>query len=208
MTSSLADRISGALFFAPRFTVLIWPAGSNAWDFVERKIEPVPEGTVLRYLVRNPLPQEYAEDLHPSTLHFCNQDPKRHDEAVLRIQARPFEQGETAINVVFRDLFGIEYSRLVANPISSNELKNDTFFLCFLPVSQEQWEPDREKRQRTRERTSAEHDFFVEFLQANGANEIYSMQEIGSTDMANNGAWECFRREVKTGCIVVSGSPC
>lgn len=204
MTRRLADRVSGALFFAPRFTMLIWPAGSNAWDVIEPKLNPVPEGTVLRFLVRDPLPQEYTEELHPSILHFCNQNPEQHDEAMAKIKARPIQTGEAAINVIFRDLFSVEYARLATHPYSSDGAKNDTFFLCFLPVNQELWEADPEKRRRTRERTSNEHDLFVEFLQANGAKEIYSMQDIGSTEMANNGAWECFRKNDQAGCIVVS----
>ena len=51
----------------------------------------------------------------------------------------------------------------------------DMFFLCFIPQGCELYEPDSAKRMALRTRTSEEHDCFIEYLEANGAEEIYSM---------------------------------
>lgn len=51
----------------------------------------------------------------------------------------------------------------------------DIFFLCFIPQGCELYEPDSAKRMALRTRTSEEHDCFIEYLEANGAEEIYSM---------------------------------
>ncbi len=104
--------------------------------------------------------------------------------------------------MVMRDLYNIEYSRYIANNDPSVDIKNDTFFLCFIPVSQEIWDKDPESRLRNRERMSAEHDMLVEFLQANGAKGIYSMQNTGSIEMEKNSAWQYFRQNVMNGCMI------
>lgn len=177
------------------------------WKYLEDKLPPIPPGATLRFAVREPMPPELAEKIElPVATRLIVENSERHEEIKARIEDEPIQPGEKHINMVFRDMFDINFERLIASngPQQNRPAKN--FFLCFIPAGCETYEPDETKRNAIRSRTSEEHDLFVEFLQANGAENIYSMQDIGSHDLVNNGAWECFRNTYKSGAIIVS--PC
>ena len=205
MAAALGNRLAGALFFSATYTMLIWPVGSSVWQFLDRRLPEVPAGAELRFAVRTALSTDYAQQKSTEIVKFAEEKPNLYEETLRKIQDTSVDRVK-AINAVFRDVYGIEYSRLATNNDPKITTKNDTFFLCFLPVTQELWEKDPNSRRKTRERTTSEHDYFVKFLRANGAKEIYSTQSVGSPDVDRNGAWDYFRHNVKFGCIVVSQS--
>ena len=163
----------------------------------------------MRFVIRQPLPQDLDDGEYSMSTRLANEKPDHYAEIKEKIQANPIQTGDKNINVVFRDMFGIDYHRLIArNDIQNTKPPANTFFLCFIPQGIEDYEKDDPaKRMAIRLQTSKEHDCFVEFLEANGAEEIYSMQGIGSLEVENNGAWDYFRHNVKSGAIVVSITP-
>lgn len=205
LSETLADNLQGGLFFATHFTMLIYPAGATAWAFLNDKLPQVPPGAKLRFIVRKPLPQTITMDQELSA-RLANENPQQYAEIVTRIKAEPIRSGEKHINTVFRDMFEIDYGHLVAQNGPQKYPPSSIFFLCFIPQGSEMYEPETERRLTLRAIISEEHDFFVEFLQANGAAEIYSMQNIGSYDVENNGAWDYFKNNVKSGTIIVGRS--
>ena len=185
--------------------MLIYPAGASAWAFLDNKIVPnVHPGTSLKFILRKPLPPPHQDDLRVATARFAKDNPERYVEMADKIKKHPVQAEEKNINIVFRDMFEIDYGRLVAQNGPQTHPPPNIFFLCFVPQGSENYEPDPAKRSALRMRTSEEHDLFIKFLQANGAEEIYSLQNIGSPEISNNGAWDYFLKIVKSGSIIVS----
>ena len=184
--------------------MIIYPAGSSIWALHDSKLQPVPDGTMLRFVVRKPLPPDLIDDDFSFATRMMNENPERHAEIKDRIKANPIPLGEKNINVVFRDMFEIDYSRLTLQNGQQKHPRSNIFFLCFIPQGCDQYEPDPRKRAALYRRTSEEHDLWVKFLQANGAEEIYSLQNIGSHIVEDNGAWDYFINNVKSGQIIVS----
>ena len=194
ITETLANNLEGSLFFAPEYTMLIYPAGASAWAFLDQNLPNVHPGTALRFVVRRPL----------SPMSKGQPEVERYAEITTKIKKHPIQAEEKNINIVFRDMFEIDFGRLVAQNGPQQHPPTNIFFLCFIPQGCEDYEPDSAKRLALRRRTSEEHDLFVKFLQANGAEEIYSMQSIGSQEIDSNGAWDYFFKNVKSGTIIVS----
>lgn len=184
--------------------MLMYPAGASTWAFLDENLPKVHPGTTLRFLVRRPLTLTPADVHGLATSRLANEDPEQYAEITNKIQKAPIQTGEKNINVVLRDMFEIDFGRLVAQNGPQSHPPTNIFFLCFIPQGCEDYEPDPAKRSALRKRTSEEHDLFIKFLQANGAEEIYSMQNIGSQDLANNAAWGYFTKAVKSGTIIVS----
>ena len=182
--------------------MIMYPAGTSAWALLDATLPKVPEGTLLRFIIRQPLPERLAgEDMIVDRL--AKENPELLNEIKARVGIDPIQPDDKNINVVFRDMFEIEYSRLVAQNGQQKYPPAGVFFLCFVPQGCELYEPDPAKRIILRTQTSEEHDLFIDFLEANGATEIYSMQEKGSIDVQNNGAWDYFVNNVKSGQIIV-----
>ena len=200
----LANNLQGGLFFAQQYTMLMYPAGASAWAFLDNSLPNVHPGTTLRFAVRKPLPSIPVNVHSLATARLARKEPKRYAEITTQIEKNPIQAEEKNINIVFRDMFEIEYGRLVAQNGPQQHSPTNVFFLCFIPQGCEDYEPDSAKRSALRRRTSEEHDLFIKFLQANGAEEIYSMQNIGSQEIDDNGAWDYFINNVKSGTIVVS----
>lgn len=199
----LAKTLRGCIFFSPHFTIVIFPAGSSAWASLDANLQNVPDGVLLRFMVRKPLPIETA-DGHPALSHLTSTNLEKFDQIVSQIKANPIANEEPNISVVFRDTFEIEYARLIVQNGPQKNKPANVFFLCFVPQGCEHYEPDPVRRIALRERTSKEHDLFINYLEANGADEIYSMQDIGSSDVVNNGAWDYFHKTIRSGTIIVS----
>lgn len=184
--------------------MLIYPAGASTWAFLDDNLPKVHPGTILRFVVRRPLSPIPADVHGLATSRLANKEPEQHAEIMTKIKKAPIQAGEKNINVIFRDMFEIDFGRLVAQNGPQKHPPTNIFFLCFIPQGCETYEPDPAKRSALRRRTSEEHDLFIKFLQANGAEDIYSMQDIGSQEVANNAAWGYFYKNVKSGTIVVS----
>ncbi|KAL2041757.1 hypothetical protein N7G274_005541 [Stereocaulon virgatum] len=201
LAESMAMTLSCSLFFARNFTMIMYPAGASAWAFLDSKVPAVPQGTLLRFVVLQPLPERLASE-DPIVDRLADQNIDRLDRIKAYIRENPTQPDEKSINIVFRDMFEIEYGRLTAQNGQQKYPAADVFFLCFIPQGCELYEPDSVKRMALRTRTSEEHDFFIEFLEANGAKEVYSVQDKGSIDVQSNGAWDYFINNVKSGQIV------
>ena len=184
--------------------MLIYPAGASAWAFLDNSLPDVHPGTILRFVVRKPLPPILADVHRPATARLASEEPERFAEITNKIKQYAVQAEDKNINVVFRDMFEIDFGRLVAQNGPQQHPPTNIFFLCFIPQGCENYEPDSAKRSALRMRTSEEHDLFIKFLQANGAEETYSMQSIGSQEINNHGAWDYFYRNVKSGTIIVS----
>ena len=201
---ALANNMQGGLFFAENFTMLIYPAGASAWLFLDKNLPRVRPGTALRFVLRRPLPQP-PKNIHGRAItRLINKDPKRYEKIAAHIKKTPIQAEDKNVNIVFRDMFEIDFDRLVAQNGPQQHPPTNIFFLCFIPQGCEKYEPDAAKRSDLRMRTSEEHDLFIKFLHANGAEEIYSLQSYGSREIDNNGAWDYFCKNVKSGTIIVS----
>ena len=183
--------------------MLVYPTGASAWAFLKDRLPDLADGAPLRFLIRHPLPRDLAH-LDPSVARLADENVERYKEIQQYIRSNPVQQGSKSINLVFRDLFQIEYSRLIAQNEPNKKPASNVFFLCFIPAGCENYEKDDTKRMALRHRVSKEHDLFIDFLDANGAEEIYSLQAVDSIEPENDGAWEYFVHNVKSGQVIVS----
>ena len=204
IAETLANNVQGGLFFAEQYTMLMYPAGASAWSFLDNNLPDVHPGTTLRSAVRKPLSPVSVDVRGLATTRLEREDPMRYAEVTSKIEKHPIQAEDKHINIMFRDMFEIDFGRLVAQNGPQKHPPTNIFFLCFIPQGCEDYEPDPAKRSALRMRTSEEHDLFIKFLQANGAEEIYSMQNIGSQEIESNGGWDYFLKNVKSGTIVVS----
>ena len=184
-------------------TMLIYPTGASAWAFLKDGLPSLADGGPLKFLIRQPLPQNLAR-VDPFVARLGDENPERYQEIQQYIRSNPVQQGSNSISLVFRDLFQIQYSRLIAQNEPNKNPAANVFFLCFIPAGCENYEKDDTKRMALRNRVSKEHDLFVDFLEANGAEDIYSLQSVDSIEPENDGAWEYFVNNVKSGQIIVS----
>ena len=194
----LARHQDAKIFFAENFTMFIWPAGAAAWQFLEQRLPDVPKGTMLRFLVRESMQHiPFQARLLAKVLlqKSVKDDYDRVDDLI---------HSQKPIDALFRERLGIHYEQLIAPNYSEDAKPLDSFFLCFQPLYEGVEFFDRAVREEIRKHASAQHDFVVKYLVANGASEIYSCQAIGSTKIEENGAWDYFRHSVQHGCIVVS----
>lgn len=204
IVETLANNLQGGLFFAQHYTMVMYPAGASAWAFLDQDLPSVHPGTILRFAVRKPLPPVLADVHRLATARVKKDGPELCTEITTKIQDHPIQAREKNINIVFRDMFDIDFDRLVAQNGDQQHLPTNIFFLCFIPQGCENYEPDPVKRSALRMRISEEHDFFIKFLQTNRVEEIYSMQKIGSQEIDSNGSWDYFCKNVKSGTIIVS----
>ena len=200
----LANNLQGGIFFAQQYTMLMYPAGASAWAFLDKDLPSVHPGTVLRFAVREPLLSVPADIHRLATAGHTRIEPEQHAEITTKLQNHRIQAKDKNINIVFRDMFEIDFDRLVAQNGDQPHPLSKIFFLCFIPQGCEAYEPDTAKRSALRVRTSQEHDLFIKFLQANGAEEIYSMQKMDSQEIEREGAWDYFCKKVKSGTIIVS----
>ncbi len=204
IVETLANNMQGGLFLAQQYTMLMYPAGASAWAFLDDNVPTVHPGTTLRFVLRKPLPPLLVDVGGLAAARLSQTRPERYMSIKTKLQKYPVQAEERNINIIFRDMFEIDFSRLVAQNGPQQHPPTNIFFLCFIPQGCEVYEPDSAKRSALRMRTSEEHDLFIKFLQANGAEDIYSVQAIGSQEIDNNGAWDYFCKNVKSGTIIVS----
>ena len=182
--------------------MIVYPTGASAWAFLGNTLPEIADGALLRFVIRQPLPQDFAS-LDVSILKTADENLQRRSKIHDYIGSNPTQNDSDSISVVFRDLFQIDYSHLIAQNDPQKYPPANVFFLFFIPAGCENYEKDDEKRLALRNRVSREHDLFVDFLEANGA-EVYSLQSEDSIEPANDGAWEYFVHNFKSGQIIVS----
>lgn len=203
----LAHHVSIGIFLAKDFTMLIWPAHSSIWGFLENGLAPFQPGAVLRFAVREPMSFHLVDQIDISaTSRLGIENVETYNKINARISSMPVQPEEHAINLVFHEVFDIEFDQLIAPNGPQKRPLGKNFFLCFVPANCEQYEPDESKRQVLRSSTSEEHDLFVQFLRANGAETIFSLQDIGSYESVKTGSWRYFIENIKSGAVIVSTS--
>ncbi|KAL6720247.1 hypothetical protein ACLMJK_002168 [Lecanora helva] len=203
----LACYVSIGVFVAKDFTMLLWPTNLSIWEPLETKLPQVPPGTILRFAVREPISSYYANQSETAMTRCLRLDyAGTYSEITSKIDNLNIESGDSQISVVFREHFGIDFARLIASSNRQRSPLDANFFLCFIPANIEQYEPDTAKRQALRSHISDEHDVFVQFLRTNGAEAIYSLQDLGSPEAVNIGSWRHFIDNVRSGAVIIHES--
>ena len=153
MSSGLSDSASGGLFFAPEFSLLVYPASCVGWEFLDQGFPSVPPGTKLRFAMFAPWPRIQREP------------------AVGRLDAGLPKAGgdpqKSPINRVLQTQFGLDFHRLIAQANDKDGSKTQrtcTFFTIFPPAAQE------------------EMQLITEWIQSNKTATIYRHQDAGSWD--------------------------
>lgn len=125
MAETLKTQASSAIFYSEKFSLIFYPAdsGLESWDFLNNLQPPVPEGTLLRFVMRKPLP------------------PPPPDPVELDIMGKETlllsSENKSNINFVFEEILGIEYERLVKQPNPKKTAESNHFFLFFVGVENE-----------------------------------------------------------------------
>ena len=145
--SILRLNVAGGLHLGKDFTLLIYPADSEDWAFLDQRLpEMHPIG--LRCIIHSPMQSTVNE----SSNERLERTKKRLEEKGKELT---FAMDELPINTVMRTLYGIDYERLVRQPNQDKTKQNITFLLIF---------PKKRK---------AEQDLIIQFLDANNAAEVY-----------------------------------
>ncbi|KAL8844132.1 MAG: hypothetical protein Q9176_001538 [Flavoplaca citrina] len=114
----LAEYSSGALFFADKFSLLLYPARCVAWRFLDDGLRCNPSSEAkLRFAIFTPQRQLQKYDKTSST----GSD----------LVTQPTGAQLLHINRVFQTHFDLKFSRLVAPLSDKKTLSTDTFFLLF-----------------------------------------------------------------------------
>ncbi|KAL8966389.1 MAG: hypothetical protein Q9183_003393, partial [Haloplaca sp. 2 TL-2023] len=100
LSRGLSDSASGGLFFAPEFSILIYPASCVGWEFIDQGFPSVPPSTKLRFAMFAPWPRIQRELA-----------VGRPDARLLKAAGDP---QNSPINKVFQTQFGLDFHRLVA----------------------------------------------------------------------------------------------
>ena len=188
MVETLKLHVSGALLLSNEFSMLVYPSGSEDWTFLDSKLPTCPAAAALRFVIRRPYPELMTESL-PKPLSGLAEEPILEEEeeeppvAIETIRSTiSVGEGESNINLVFRDVYNVEYSRLIASTTPVNTDEMPSFFLIF-PSSKVD-----------------ERDLLIQFLQYNKAKDIFSHE--------SKGAWDYFVARVNSGVLIVNYSCC
>lgn len=164
---TLRLNASGAIFNCLYFSLLVYPIedAAESWDFLNNVLElqqgeMAEKEVVLRVVMRKPLPV--------------------YDPMVdMNIEGNQISirEGEGAYSMVLRNLFDIDYLRLIKYTVPRDTASGNNFFLLF---------PETAKR---------EEYIIYKFLEENHAN-VYSWQ--------TDGAWDYFVTYIFSGTILVS----
>ncbi|KAI4256780.1 MAG: hypothetical protein L6R42_006026, partial [Xanthoria sp. 1 TBL-2021] len=151
----LAEHASGALFFAERFSLLIYPTRCVAWRFLDTGFvcNPSPEAK-LRFAMFTPQPQLHKHNsIGGTAMDLVSLSTGVH---ILHI------------NRVFQTHFGMDFSRIGARSTDKDIRKTrstDTFFLLFPHAAREDCK------------------LFIQWIQANStAATIYRHEDRGAWD--------------------------
>ena len=176
ISETLRLHVSGAIYLGDHFTMVVFPIGTEDWAFLEQYMPPI-VNVGLRCIIRSPIQHVVTNNLH-NTVGLINEQQAGKGQGISR------EPEEPAINVIMRDLYGIDYLRLTRQSNRDKDQTTHIFYLIF----------PKERRD--------EQDLILHFLDANGAAEIYSYDED-----INDGGWEYFYRNViNNGVIIVNYS--
>jgi len=190
MAETLKIHASGGLFMTKKFTILIYFSGSEEWTFLDDQLPTCPPEAVLRFVMGNPCPglmkDESQKPLSDSTEQELrnvlpgsieNELQKPLPALTSELPVVSVRDGESNINAVFRNMYNVEFSRLVAPATLAKTTEMYNFFLIFPPSKE------------------TERDAIIDFLQHNKATEILSYE--------TKGAWNYFSTRINAGVIIV-----
>ncbi len=190
MAETLKMHVSGGLFMAKKFTILIYPSGSEDWTFLDDQLPTCPPEAVLRFVMGKPCPGLMEEEPQKPLSDSTEQEPRNvlpgsiEEELQKPLPALTHElpvvsvrDGESNTNAVFRNMYNVEFSRLVAPAPLAETTEMYNFFLIFPPSKE------------------TERDAVIDFLQHNKATEILSYE--------TKGAWDYFSTRINAGVIIV-----
>ena len=172
LAETLRLNVSGALYHGSGFTMLVYPPNSEDWAFLNRQLPEAP-AVGLRCFIRNPT-QTLAAAYNKDGVEGLNGLQEKRRKQISFIASEP------TINAVMRNVYHVDYQRLIRHDNQRKDSQNLKFFLIF---------PKERK---------AEQDLILQFIDANGAAEVYAYDEE-----RNDGVWEYFSRSVKEGVIIV-----
>ena len=156
--------------------MLVYPPNSEDWAFLDQHFPEVP-AVGLRCIIRTPMQPSDAE----GTAGRIEKLSKRQKKWGKQIT---FEAGEPIINTVMRNVYEIDYQRLIRHDTPAPPGKKSDGLKIFLLFP---------KERRT------EQEVILQLIDANGASEVYAYDED-----KNDGVWEYFSRTVVEGVIIVS----
>lgn len=118
MAEMLKLRASCAIFSHTSFTLLIYPinAGLESWDFLNFGGPNLPDGAMLKFLIRKPLPLSDVTEI----------------EVEMRRRQISIRHGESNVSILVRNMLGIEYERLIQQPTPELTAESNNFFLFFI----------------------------------------------------------------------------
>ena len=147
--------------------MFIYPGNDSRWKFLHDGSPQIPPDAILRFVLQDPIDPNMLQKPEPTLNIQC-------ETVSIRLN-------ESDINSVFRNMYGIEYSRLIEQSDPGKSAKSNNFFTIFTPGTED------------------EEDLMLAFLEENGAD-IYRYQE--------EGAWDYFSKNVDYGVVLVSQSRC
>ena len=187
MVETLKMHVSGALLLANEFSMFVYPSGSEDWTFLDSKLPTCPPATTLRFLIRRPYPELMDEKL-PKPLSDSTeerpslQEEEEEEECPIDFETirctTSVEEGENNIDAVFRNVYKVEYPRLIASTAPVKNKQTPSFFLIFPPSKAD------------------ERNLLIQFLQHNKASDIFSHE--------TKGAWDYFVTHVIEGVLIVT----
>lgn len=176
LAETLRLNVSGALYHGSDFTMLVYPPNSEDWAFLDRHFPEAP-AIGLRCLIYTSI-QTVASAYTNDRMDGLNRPPEK------RRKPNGFIADEPAINAVMRNVYHIDYQRIIRHENQKKDSQNLKFFLIF---------PKQRK---------AEQDLILQLIDANGPAEVYSYDEEN-----NDGVWDYFRTTVKEGVVIVRYAP-
>ena len=115
MADTLEMHVSGAVLFAKDFSMLIYPTGTEEWQFLDETLPTVAAGTRLNFMMRKPIPGM--------------------DAALTHVPAKiidPSELSENSTADVFNAFFNINLARIVPSIDPKNGVDPKKEFSVFL----------------------------------------------------------------------------
>lgn len=114
MADTLKMYDSGGVFFAEKYTMLVYPRGVHSWKFLDDLYPSDSSETALRFIMISPRTK--------LSLDFSYQ---------IFLKSMPADmEANSAPSGLFRTFFGIEYSTLLP-PVPKKDKTADTFFLMY-----------------------------------------------------------------------------
>ncbi|MCJ1387232.1 hypothetical protein MMC18_000072 [Xylographa bjoerkii] len=113
MTDTLIKHNAGGLFFAPSYSLIVYPSGVNSWKFFDDRFVDSPQAA-LRFVMFTPIPE-----LLNHTTNIMAQIPES-----------PTVELESEANVLFRQFFDIKYTNLLWQG-NTNNARRDNFYLMY-----------------------------------------------------------------------------